>query len=725
LLVLLSGLTACSPQPSSPEEAIAELKQAMAKKPSASTAEEMLDLAMESADAELIFSVLQDIHTWAHVQGVAELFIRGSKDYIARESLGEAVFWLEEEVLKLDPQADLNEAMAGAYVNTPHWEAAKYAERVFARWELTEQAREKFMTVLLASAAWKASLPVEGRTPPVLPVFPERLARREEYSATALYVELWKACWEQKLDGDKLAALESLDAENDPLGLYWQLWAAFLVQGLEPGWQNPLGLDVAARAPQVLAKLNSEMKDEVLGLLYDKRDSNSAPHSRVILEVLAQVGKRQWEDRLADLVSALGARPDVDLVYLVAPALDISQADLNLLERLDSIYHVFGDFLAVKDIVIPKSKLKLKESLHFDTFWGMDISPLAPAALIDGEDGQCLLNFATGKLTKYPGGWGSWSPRGDRFALLKAGNPASELIIYSPEGAELEKHVLPVALEGKHGDEVVFAPRATWESPTELAISLCVLRGTMYGIWSSPFYYSYDLSTKTLTETPWRSSATHVPGTDLFYIHRSDISDDLDEPREEEHLVDQAGNSAGEVLTVQYGGGSSKVSLPGGGELSIEDYAMFYTDSQGKKTKLLDQWEAHTIGWAAMCNDKVYAEVSLSTPQTKGGGFEARIVLDPAGAKADVLRDPQTWYEDVTIACNSQRGRVEIPALFFAENWFYPGRSGTISVGGAPLPAAVTNVFRAYKYGESYILVVGDASESVDVEGQGMVLIFR
>ena len=68
---------------------------------------------------------------------MAELFIRGSKDYIARESLGEAVFWLEEEVLKLDPQADLNEAMAGAYVNTPHWEAAKYAERVFARWELT------------------------------------------------------------------------------------------------------------------------------------------------------------------------------------------------------------------------------------------------------------------------------------------------------------------------------------------------------------------------------------------------------------------------------------------------------------------------------------------------------------------------------------------------------------------------------------------------------------
>ena len=53
---------------------------------------------------------------------------------------------------------------------------------------------------------------------------------------------------------------------------------------------------------------------------------------------------------------------------------------------------------------------------------------------------------------------------------------------------------------------------------------------------------------------------------------------------------------------------------------------------------LLDQWEAHTIGWAAMCNDKVYAKCVI-TPQTKGGGFEARIVLDPAGAKADVLRD--------------------------------------------------------------------------------------
>ena len=48
---------------------------------------------------------------------------------------------------------------------------------------------------------------------------------------------------------------------------------------------------------------------------------------------------------------------------------------------------------------------------------------------------------------------------------------------------------------------------------------------------------------------------------------------------------------------------------------------MFYTDSQGKIAP--GPVEAHTIGWAAMCNDKVYASVIIS-PQTKGGGFEAR-----------------------------------------------------------------------------------------------------
>ena len=457
------------------EEILANYLREMETNPSQKTAKKSLNFAIASQQPKMVFRVLKDhLGPWIATSGIEEEFFRGSKWYVeSNDAQFTDVLWLAAELWDRGLADQFNENLADYYLALSGTEAVECGKGLFDRWPLTGTARQHYLQCL--SELW-AYVPLPLRSdmkfkglglidqqgsPPLI--------KAPEFKDLTLYLELWARCWHWDIDGAFLDTLNGLSAESDPLGLYLPLRAVTLLQGLEQGWQNPLGLDVSAQLPQVFPILGvPEFKT-----LADLRDPTDRNQSIILLELAKLLEFDKVERYLPQLLANAAGLSGSDLsgIAITFSGVTAPEDVADLYRQLDRTnpYNPHLDKARVLLGLGQESPFYLEKSLTFscDTDY-VRFSPEESAVFIDSYPDSTLIDLVAFKTTPLPGVWGTWTPRGDRLLLLKPGNKPAVTFL-TPSGKQISQFTLntPLPLSLECGEMASLS----WFTPWELDIT--------------------------------------------------------------------------------------------------------------------------------------------------------------------------------------------------------------------------------------------------------------
>lgn len=692
------GESDVSNKPERVAEVLADYRRDMEAKPSAKIARKVLDFAIASGQPELVYTVLKEnIYPWAGTGGVEAEFIKGSKWYISNNAKEDNVLWLAEGVHKLDLSAQFNEDLAEYYLTIDGHKAVRCGNILFTNWTLNEKAREYYLSSLSELLA-SSILPVQpGGTFFGIKYFdsqsPLQLVDVPEFKDVSRYLHLWITCWKGNLDEEFANSLMQLSPQSDPLDLYRRLWTVALLRDLEEEWHNPLGLDVAAKLPEVFPQLGAEE----IEILYSRRDLKSPGQNLLLLELLEarpEIGTMYEREAAAMLINAAGYE-EAELDKLIIHTDQYSAASADVLAMYNRFaQHFAGSFYfqRVEAILgqMAKSPFKLEKSvkLVLDPF-KIEFSPTAPAVLIGSNTGTKLFNLVTFNETQYPGYIGAWSISGDCFALLKPSESRSIIQIMSPEGKEINQFTLtsPLPMEA-YGYPII---GVKWHSPWELDI--------IYG--EEGYYAGYresmhrvNINTQSLEEVTSRRPYCNIPGTDLYYQNQNT------------DLIDAEGEKRGTI------------SFPLGNKYQFQDLVFsvrknaLQVEIAGTASKVLD--DVYELCWVAAPegSESIYLSVYAKS--------ETLMQISRKDGATQIIRPYQSWCDEVSYTFIQDGCRNDITGedyywANFDSHWhdnsnlWPPGqnRISFISAEGRKLPILFEGGFRIFKIGNHYILMVG------------------
>lgn len=713
------------------EETIAEYGQSMAKNPSAKIAGEMLDFAMESGKEKLVFTVLKEhILPWTEVEDVLAEFVRGSRWYFQHSTSADIVFWLEEEVRTLSPGTDLNEDLAIFYLRRgAGTQTVEFGHKLLANWTLNGAARAHYLKSLKTLWA-NAPLPIqrgnEYQGIELVQQFPLHRADLEEFRDIPQYIELWTTCFRGSLDVEFIALMEQTSPESDPLDLYWSIWTVALLRDLEPGWHNPLCLDVADKIAGTFSHLSKNQLIQVYQTLNAQRDPASRSQSAVLLELLSHHSLAKDYDYEAVVLFLNSAGLDQSLlrkpVYTAQDMVEFSpevQALYNELSKELKSFHYFQTLDTLLNTQIPDSDLKLQKSMSFYIPHEILFSNSEPAALVMTDEGHTLVDIINLTETSFPGYWGSWSLKGDKFALVKSEDGRIVIRIMSAKGQELKRYTLSLDMPILHnqGDRV-FVPMVYWYSPWELTIAYRCL-GLYYDEYPDTRRYLYNLNTQELAEVSPEDTwygYSYLAGADLYYGPE---------------LIDNDGNKVGEILKVS----DNCAKVPSRDvQLCLKGQELVLETGQ-ETASLLNN--VSSLSWAAWTDQgEILANIYLELSNDGSAGPRS-IAVDVNTGAVRSLSQGKMWYDDAEYTIQGSDRQILVSSEYFQHDkgWLLLGLDEpdngfgdnvTVDVGETALPVTLRwHAYRIYKTGESYILVASDIRIYYILDVTCWVLVFK
>lgn len=700
------------------EEALAEYARMMEAKPTAATAQKMLDLSLEAKKRSLLYTTLKDyIHPWLDVPGVLEVFTQGAKEYIRSGSLNdEGVLWLAQEK-RLTTDTEINDLLAQKYnLVQGRVNQVQLGNQLLSLWPLNQNARSTYIAALgtIMGEQFPAS-PQDYPEKSLLEGFPAALANDPAMGHVPEFIRLWLWAWKGNLTPEFVQSLDALADKPDNLGIYWTLRGAALLQGLEAGWNQSLGLDVAREAEAILQQIPDPHRRRVLEGLYEKVDPMNKAQTHIYIGfILKPWAEERWgRPALELLLTSAGVKlplpystQDGELFILRTPNSPTVKLERGAQELLVKLRERFGqnqEFIDLDRVLRLNMLQGNPMKLHRQQLLGSGLvqHSLTQPALLLINDGQVthvkLLNGQTKPLGSVTT---AWAPDGREFVTLSFAQNRAVFKIYSALGDLTEEFSLSGIPASQMDQDTTATAFVNWIRPDTMLINYST---GSYHEGDGLTGYSINRQAQKATSYPQSESPgswSFLPGLGLYY--------DYSQGR----LVDGAGHLVSPVVTQQ-----SRVQFaPEASEIYIQDEKLYFKNSQG--TKLLSQGDfSSSIPWYARLDGKVYL-----------ASYSRLYVLDPMNGDFAIVKGG-FWHElaPVTNQAIGYNGLSNLHTLyhdFFAEEV----AESTWSIGGRDLPISFLNraLFAAYKTGSSvYIVVIDQGDISPSYEGKIWLLEFR
>lgn len=456
------------------ENVLEQLAEAMARQPDAATAAKIVDAAVAADDANVLFQALAE-HLAGHlgIRGVEEEYLRGFNAYLEM-TLDLRAIELADPLFHHNPAANVKTPLAQAYLvhASRDWRTAlEVGGQMLERGWLTEEGLGMYCQ---AHFGFIVNLPFPGASELEADVL-NLLARgyawleqEQSYRADRSLLGTWLTlAGGGDADYSQLAGqldLLSREEYNSELALtvYWQTRVMALLIPLEPGWQHPLGWNVAEELIPLYQRLTSQWQKQVSQMLLEL-------HQTVDQALLLyDMGITDLEQalRLRDtMLTGLGLSSEVALGTLPSPDKpETAQMDIpatlwqprgrEAAAALADMAKRWPESEALQPAGSLASLVKGQESsgltrsrqtvLFFDLTYYRErpglgrpavASPGAPAlAIPDSRGGITLFNIETWRETRVSGEMAAWSPAGDQLAVVSNREGKYRILILNADG---------------------------------------------------------------------------------------------------------------------------------------------------------------------------------------------------------------------------------------------------------------------------------------------------
>ncbi len=524
-----------------PTSPVQRLASQMDRNPNVDTASELVDLALEQEDDDLLYQVLLE-HLSPHLQvrGVPEQYLRGLKAYLAT-NMDKRALEMAEPLAHISPAPDLSAILSSAYVQhaPDDWRQAVETGKLMAErgWANSEAMSQLFR----AHFGLISQLPLPGANGPAdndLQLLAQGLNQLEQTAGTGPetgLLALWLTMANQEETDYSLLA-EQLDilgreelGSEEALVVFWQTRALALLMPLEQGWQHPLEWDVPTQTDKFFPHLTEQWQNQASDMLLDlhsdaeqalyvyKLNSYDEEAAQVMAATMLEtlgIARAVETGKLPDQQNTSTSQLDISPVLweplgqkLVAALEDMSSqwpgnTDLQIGSSL-------ADMAKEQDstaLVNNRQNLFFFDMRYYQPRPGQQtqpgvMSPGAPAlAIPDSRGGITLADLRNWNFIRLSGEMAAWSPDGETVAIVSNQDGFFRIRTFNLGGAVQSDFVI--------GREYHSFDWFLWLTPDLMVIE----RSTAGSVEQTVI----SLSSRSLTERRPGRGMVRIPGSDFL-----------------------------------------------------------------------------------------------------------------------------------------------------------------------------------------------------------------